>query len=66
MKETVTENCMHEDCKYRTTFNRMPCCGYMLITNEPRGCKISECDKYQAGEVKIVSTPAGLMYQNGQ
>ena len=45
--------CKHPDCFYHGTKNTTPTCDYLLHTGTPRGCKISECDKYKPrGEVK--------------
>ena len=49
--ETVEEHCKHEDCIYRgKVFAFTPCCLYAMFEERTRGCKISECDKYTAGE----------------
>lgn len=40
-----------KDCKYRThfkNFNKWGC-GYILITQEPRGCTVEDCNKYVKG-----------------
>lgn len=57
--ETVAEHCQHEDCVYRLILDskRTPFCGYLLVTERVRGCKISECNKYRGGEKKIVINP---------
>lgn len=39
--------CRHPDCYYHGTKNTTPTCDYLLHTGTPRGCKISECDKYR-------------------
>lgn len=39
--------CRHPDCHYRSAKNTVPTCDYLLRTGMPRGCKISECDKYK-------------------
>lgn len=39
--------CRHPDCFYHGTKNTTPTCDYLLHTGTPRGCKISECDKYR-------------------
>lgn len=39
--------CRHPNCHYRSTKNTVPTCDYLLRTGMPRGCKISECDKYK-------------------
>ena len=45
--------CKHPDCFYHGTKNTTPTCDYLLHTGTPRGCNISECDKYKPrGEVK--------------
>lgn len=47
------ECCRHPDCYYRSAKNTVPTCDYILRTGMPRGCKVSECDKYKPrGEVK--------------
>lgn len=35
----------------------------MMITGKPRGCKISECNKYEAGKLKVVSYMEGFWYE---
>lgn len=62
--ETVKQNCNHKDCRYRTTFDGQPACGYMLITGNRRGKNISQCDRYKDGKVKIVSTIQGFKYED--
>ena len=64
MNETVKQDCIYKDCKYRGSFDYQPCCIYMLVTGEPRGCKISECNKYKAGKVTVVSHMSGMHYKN--
>ena len=64
MIETVQEHCKHIDCKYRSSIYYTPCCGYMLVTGEPRGCDISKCDKYRPGKRIILSTLGGIWYYN--
>ena len=52
-QETVAENCPHKDCIYRSSIcfgNRIPVCLYAVFEYKARGCKISECDKYQSGK----------------
>lgn len=54
--ETVEENCPHKDCVYRSfltgfigvngKWEKVDICYYIGYTHKPRGCKISECDKY--------------------
>ena len=39
--------CRHPDCFYRSAKNTVPTCDYILRTGVPRGCKVSECDKYK-------------------
>ena len=41
------ECCRHPDCYYRSAKNTVPTCDYLLRAGMPRGCKISECDKYK-------------------
>lgn len=66
MSETVKENCKHPDCKYRRVFNKEPMCAYLTITGKVRGTSISECDKYDTGKVKTVSTFGGVYYDDIQ
>lgn len=49
--ETVKE-CKHKNCAYRSKMSNkaIETCDYFLITNKPRGCKISECDKFKPKE----------------
>ena len=39
--------CRHPDCFYHSAKNTVPTCDYILRTGVPRGCKVSECDKYK-------------------
>lgn len=41
----------------------MESCDYILITRRPRGCSISECDKYETGKKKLISTLGGFKYE---
>ena len=41
------ECCKHPDCYYHSAKNTVPTCDYILRTGVPRGCKVSECDKYK-------------------
>lgn len=52
--ETVDAHCKHDDCIYRVLIDggRTPVCYYAVIEGKSRGCPISQCDKYQAGERK--------------
>ena len=34
-------------CKYRSTDRGLQTCSYILFKGEPRGCNISDCDKYE-------------------
>ena len=61
MSETVIKHCKHEDCKYRCKLGKDACCVYILIKGVSRGCKISECDKYQAGKIVYKSTLEGFI-----
>jgi hypothetical protein len=58
--ETVAEDCKHKDCKYRGQLSGAPWCMYMLITDKPRGCSISKCNKYASGKLKTISTLDGM------
>ena len=64
MVETVKKYCVHDDCRYRSYFDKQPCCIYMIITGYPRDCKISECNKYKAGKKKLKSCLDGFHYVN--
>lgn len=46
--ETV-KDCKHKNCACRSKMSNraIETCDYLLITKKPRGCKISECDKYK-------------------
>ena len=50
--ETVAQHCKHPECIYRSQIDggSTPICFYAVLAGEPRGCRISECDKYVAGE----------------
>ena len=50
--ETVAKDCLHEDCAYRAGKSTGDTCDYILITGKPRGCLISQCDKYRPGRKK--------------
>lgn len=60
--ETVKEHCKHKDCKWRGRFDFQPACLYMMITGKRRGCRISECDKYEPGKVKVTRNIGGFFY----
>lgn len=49
-KAETIKDCKHKDCEYRRSGNdRMnPTCDYLIMTGQPRGCDISECDKYRS------------------
>ena len=48
--ETVAECCHRTDCVYRSKIEGgIPICVYILVEGVPRGCSISECDKYKSG-----------------
>lgn len=51
--QLVSTHCKHEDCIYRSyiTYNgRVPVCLYAVFECQPRGCKISECNRYIPGK----------------
>lgn len=50
--ETVVEHCKHPDCVYRNGDGNKATCDYILYEKRPRGCKISECDKYRRAKRK--------------
>lgn len=57
MSETVAENCIHEDCVYRSRLSggsKMNFCAYAIMAGHIRGCPISECDKYKPGRKKMI------------
>lgn len=62
--ETVKNDCKHPDCKYRSIFDSQPACAYMMITGRRRGCDIKDCDKYESGKIKTISTLDGVRYEN--
>lgn len=62
--ETVKTHCKHIDCKYRGRFDSQPACVYMAVTGRPRGCSISECDKYSPGKLRTVSKLGGFIYED--
>lgn len=41
-----------------------PICYYAVIKHESRGCKISECDKYKQGKVKVAQTLGGFYFED--
>lgn len=48
--EQVSTHCTHPECIYRSRITgNTPVCLYAMLAGEPRGCKISECDKYKDG-----------------
>lgn len=48
--ETVKQHCKHEDCVYRRHLEAWtPYCDYIGVEKQPRGCDISNCDKYRPG-----------------
>lgn len=56
--ETVKEHCKHKDCAYRGHVSPMntstdETCDYVLLEGHPRGCPISQCDKYRKGKRKM-------------
>lgn len=62
--ETVEEHCKHEDCIYRMHFQgSTEFCAYLLVTNELRGCPISQCNRYRAGDKRVVIDKATLSYR---
>lgn len=53
-----------KDCYYRLRFDTTTfCCGYCIIEGHPRGCKISECDKYRQGHKRVVIDKADMTYR---
>lgn len=50
--ELVSTHCKHKDCIYRKEIasGGTPFCFYAAMEHQARGCKISECDKYKAGD----------------
>jgi hypothetical protein len=63
MIETVAKNCPHKDCMFRSQVSGVPYCAYIAITRHPRGCSISDCDKYKKGKTRRVSTLGGIEFQ---
>ena len=66
MNETVIEHCKHKDCKYRQTMGKDACCVYILAKGTRRACKISECDKYEAGTLVYRSTLEGFILDDDE
>ena len=64
MIETVKDDCKHPDCRYRKLSGIEETCDYILIKKRPRGCSISECDKYESGKTRLKSTLGGLFYDD--
>lgn len=60
--ETVDEHCKHKDCIYRFRFDRCDFCNYIVVEGKPRGCSISECDKYVKGRKEPKMTENGLWF----
>lgn len=56
MDNKEVEYCDKHDCYYRGYLafksNRHSFCNYACIEHKPRGCKISECDKYKPMKTK--------------
>jgi len=50
--ELVQKHCKHRDCIYRRRFDLQGTeyCAYIVMAKRPRGCRISECDKYALGD----------------
>ena len=48
-KSETMIDCKHKDCVYRGNKSGLTTCDYCYITGMPRGCKISQCDKYISG-----------------
>lgn len=47
----LAEDYCPRDCVYLAYIDAsIPCCYYCGLMEEPRRCKISECDKYRKGE----------------
>lgn len=49
--ELCSTQCKHPECVYRSTIDGgcTPICFYAVLAQEPRGCRISECDRYKDG-----------------
>ena len=65
--QTVEEQCKHEDCVFLgkvsvPDYGMTPCCDYILLTREPRGCSIENCDKYRTG--RRIKKPSIAIYNN--
>lgn len=60
--ETVNEFCK-TDCVYRCLLDIQGnyFCNYCVMEQAPRGCRISECDKYRRGNKKI-RIQSGTLY----
>lgn len=61
--ETVNKHCKHKDCRYRGRFSFVDeACFYMYYTGVPRGCPISECNRYKPGKIKWTLHLEGIRY----
>lgn len=61
--ETVEEYCP-EDCVYRMQLTHATdFCAYLLVTNEVRGCPISQCTRYKVGDKKVTIDKGTLSYR---
>ena len=51
--ELTTANSCPKDCKYQGWVGSIPCCDYILITGEPRGCEVGKgCIRYKREQGK--------------
>lgn len=63
IEELVDQLCP-KDCIYRVPLTpTTDFCAYCLAKYEPRGCKISECDKYRTGVRKVIMGLGTLNYE---
>ena len=63
MQEETIKDCPHKDCMYRgDNGHRWEFCKYCLVTGHPRGCGISDCDKYKPGRTRAKVQDFQLVY----
>lgn len=61
--EEVDDYCP-SDCIYRLRFDNVStCCGYCIVENQPRGCKVSECNRYKRGKRRVTIEKGTLEFR---
>lgn len=55
-------HCKKSDCRFKSIINtNTQICYYMGITGRPRGCRPTECDKYEKAKNKRKSNQADIL-----